>query len=306
MDAAELLHDLSERGRLPVEAISAAEADRASAVAIFLDTIERHLSAGSIEAGPAPDALFLIFHLLGAWRETSAYRPLARLLRLPPDEVNYALGGALTENTHQVMAAVFDGDPSPLYEIVLDERADEFVRSRMCEAVAMAAVHCNLPREEAAGFLRRCYRDLKPQDECFVWQGWQAAIALLGLVELEPLVEQAFSRGLISTSWLEIKHFKADLQRAIYDPAALFGPRCEYSLFGDVIEEFSSWHCYQPMVAGTDFASGWKDYAPAHNPFRRVGRNDPCPCGSGKKFKKCCLTTAAAQPTVLEAGAGSF
>src|SRR4051812_25874419 len=21
----------------------------------------------------------------------------------------------------------------------------------------------------------------------------------------------------------------------------------------------------------------------------KVGRNDPCPCGSGKKFKKCCL-----------------
>ncbi|EAA3892892.1 SEC-C metal-binding domain-containing protein, partial [Salmonella enterica] len=20
-----------------------------------------------------------------------------------------------------------------------------------------------------------------------------------------------------------------------------------------------------------------------------VGRNDPCPCGSGKKFKQCCL-----------------
>jgi uncharacterized protein len=23
----------------------------------------------------------------------------------------------------------------------------------------------------------------------------------------------------------------------------------------------------------------------------RVSRNDPCPCGSGKKFKKCCLDT---------------
>ena len=22
---------------------------------------------------------------------------------------------------------------------------------------------------------------------------------------------------------------------------------------------------------------------------RKVGRNDPCPCGSEKKFKKCCL-----------------
>ena len=22
---------------------------------------------------------------------------------------------------------------------------------------------------------------------------------------------------------------------------------------------------------------------------KSIGRNDPCPCGSGKKFKKCCL-----------------
>ncbi len=25
------------------------------------------------------------------------------------------------------------------------------------------------------------------------------------------------------------------------------------------------------------------------NPFKQIGRNDPCPCGSGKKFKRCCL-----------------
>jgi len=23
----------------------------------------------------------------------------------------------------------------------------------------------------------------------------------------------------------------------------------------------------------------------------RIGRNEPCPCGSGKKFKKCCFTS---------------
>jgi uncharacterized protein YecA (UPF0149 family) len=28
---------------------------------------------------------------------------------------------------------------------------------------------------------------------------------------------------------------------------------------------------------------------PYENPFKGVGRNDPCPCGSGKKFKRCCL-----------------
>jgi hypothetical protein len=30
------------------------------------------------------------------------------------------------------------------------------------------------------------------------------------------------------------------------------------------------------------------------NDSDRVGRNDPCPCGSGKKFKKCCINKAGA------------
>ena len=29
--------------------------------------------------------------------------------------------------THRVMAAVFDGDPQPIYNIILDENADEFI-----------------------------------------------------------------------------------------------------------------------------------------------------------------------------------
>ena len=33
--------------------------------------------------------------------------------------------------------------------------------------------------------------------------------------------------------------------------------------------------------------AGPAPFAPA--PVAKVGRNDPCPCGSGKKFKKCCL-----------------
>lgn len=35
------------------------------------------------------------------------------------------------------------------------------------------------------------------------------------------------------------------------------------------------------------------EFGPSSPPVRRqsprVGRNDPCPCGSGKKYKKCCL-----------------
>ena len=28
--------------------------------------------------------------------------------------------------------------------------------------------------------------------------------------------------------------------------------------------------------------------APFTRDFKKIGRNDPCPCGSGKKFKFCC------------------
>jgi uncharacterized protein len=27
--------------------------------------------------------------------------------------------------------------------------------------------------------------------------------------------------------------------------------------------------------------------------MEKVGRNDPCPCGSGKKYKQCCMTRQA-------------
>ena len=53
-------------------------------------------------------------------------------------------------------------------------------------------------------------------------------------------------------------------------------------------------------AAGEDYAANEKDYydpsSPAGNiairqePVKvgpKIGRNDPCPCGSGKKFKNC-------------------
>jgi len=31
------------------------------------------------------------------------------------------------------------------------------------------------------------------------------------------------------------------------------------------------------------------EYGTKKEPIIKIGRNDPCPCGSGKKYKKCCL-----------------
>ena len=44
--------------------------------------------------------------------------------------------------------------------------------------------------------------------------------------------------------------------------------------------------CYIDGTPGGEAGERGGDAAAA--PGLRVGRNDPCPCGSGKKFKKCC------------------
>jgi L-asparaginase II len=52
----------------------------------------------------------------------------------------------LVETAHRVMVAVFDGDPKPIFEIILDPEAEEFVRSRMCEALAMLVLRSEAVR----------------------------------------------------------------------------------------------------------------------------------------------------------------
>src|SRR3954447_15700452 len=115
MDASQVLRELNKTGGFPVEAIRTAQANRDAMVPVFLECIDECLTAGG--ASSHWSALFFVFHLLGEWREKSAYRPLAKLLRLPEDAIDAILGGAIIETVHRVMAGVFDGDPEPLYEV---------------------------------------------------------------------------------------------------------------------------------------------------------------------------------------------
>ena len=80
------------------------------------------------------------------------------------------------------------------------------------------------------------------------------------------------------------------------------GRGSEFEPFGDTIEELSGWHCFdeeseESEEDSEDGAGVWDGpkppNVPAVNPFKGIGRNDPCPCGSGKKFKKCCLNNTA-------------
>ena len=59
-------------------------------------------------------------------------------------------------------------------------------------------------------------------------------------------------------------------------------------LIEDTVAEMNWWVCFKE---GTDATTSAYP-ATAKQPIvegKKIGRNDPCPCGSGKKYKKCCL-----------------
>jgi hypothetical protein len=295
MDLPTILDRLAHAEGMPEDAILAARAQRAAVAPVLIDLVERYL-AGEAAAEELEGALFYAFHLLGEWRETAAYRPLARLLMLAEGELEVVLGDAVAETTQRVMAAVFDGDPQPLYAVIEAEHADPFVRSRMLETLAMLAVSGRLARDEVARYLRDAFGRLRPHESNFVWFGWQSAIAALGLSELSGLVRKAFARGLIDPGEMRFADFAVDLRYARAHPATPWRSSVadEFAPFEDTIAKFASW---QLGAAADDLEPGLDDdlafdpleQEPAINPFRDVGRNDPCPCGSGKKFKRCCL-----------------
>jgi preprotein translocase subunit SecA len=69
------------------------------------------------------------------------------------------------------------------------------------------------------------------------------------------------------------------------------GPDCDHDHDHDHHDHGAPGH-----VHGPDCNHGHQHHAPIAQYVRatpKVGRNDPCPCGSGKKHKKCCLTATA-------------
>jgi preprotein translocase subunit SecA len=57
-------------------------------------------------------------------------------------------------------------------------------------------------------------------------------------------------------------------------------------------EQVPMWEQRQDRVSYSHGGDG--ESQPVKKDSKKVGRNDPCPCGSGKKFKKCCANKPAA------------
>jgi hypothetical protein len=239
--------------------------------------------------------LFRGLFILGGRRDPQAFEPLLRLLRRPPDEVEWLLGDAITETLARIAAGVFDGNADALFAAIVDRRIDEFVREALLGAATFLAWEGRIERETMARFLERFYEERLAEDEDMAWIAWLEAVALLGLRPLAPMVERAWREGRILDGILDPSHFAADLARAESAPEDIARFKDANLGYVDDVLEALAWTRrdaeLEADAAGDPFpeADWLSANEPVINPWRHVGRNDPCPCGSGKKAKRCCL-----------------
>ena len=276
----DLVAALSAAKYLPVPEmrVALAEPDRiADAVLAVLERAGREPDLAESEA----DLLFWGLHVLGSVGETRAYRPLIRLLALDGESLDILLGDAVSTTLIRLLIGVFDGDAAPLGALLVDSTVDDGVRNAGFAALAYLTQTGRIPRQETQALLVRFDDKRAAVEGDLAWAGWEEAIALLGLRDLAERVAAARRDGRLNAANSDPAWFSRALREAEAEGGDL--GRFDPLRFGPIDD---------PLADLAWTAESFRQ--PVRNPLKNVGRNDPCPCGSGKKFKKCCLDKAVA------------
>jgi hypothetical protein len=236
--------------------------------------------------------LFWGVHVMAAARDAAAFPDMLRLLALPEERLDALLGDATTQTGARLIAGTFNDDHDALMAFIEQSALDAHMRWLALEALAFLTFDGRIARSETEDFLRRLYERRLFDEAGLVGYGWSAACALLGLDSMEPLVKAAFEAGLIDESICDFEGWQGILADAHARPADAGRFRDENCGYLDDLYESMMWVHGPDMDAGEeDDPEAWlPPPEPVRNPLRHVGRNDPCPCGSGKKYKKCCLS----------------
>ena len=280
-DAEALCRALSQAETLPEPLLRRALAEPD----LVAEEILRLLSEAGAGAELTPEQENLLFwglHVLAHARDARLLAPLLRFLRQDEETVDAILGDAVTTTLARVIASLFDGRTDALFALIRDSTVDDAVRQALLAACVFLTVEGRIAREAMSDLLVR-FDDAQAAVEGGIgWIAWEEAIAYLGLRELAPRAEAARRDKRITDEFSDAAWFKETLREAERKPddRSRLDP-WNHGTLDDPIAQ----------LAWTKAGYGM----PAVNPFKDVGRNDPCPCGSGRKFKKCCLGKEEAQ-----------
>jgi len=277
LEPAEVLADLSSDEHDPREALESADGHRSVLVEPLLRAIEGALGHPS-SASPEEATLFsYALYLLARWREPRAYPYVVRWLSLSGEAPFHIAGDVVTQDGGRILAAVCKGDLEPIKALVLDRSANQGGRGAGVSALALLAAWAEVPRESILALLLWLAREGLEREPGQVWNNLAVGSANIEALPLFPELRRAYADGLIEPEFI--------------DPSEL--DEIESAPRGSVVEQTREQ--YPPIDDVVEATAWWgRSRSPrsvAVEPYRappRVGRNEPCPCGSGKKFKKCC------------------
>lgn len=278
---AALIQDLAAADHRPTAALREALKHPGAIAEVTLPLLEA-AAAGRALSPEEMNLLFWGLHVMAHARDGRALPPLLALLRQDEDTLDAVLGDAVTSTLAKVLASLFDGDTAPLFRLILDSTVDDYVRMALLATCTFLTLEGRIAREAMHTLLVRFDEAKAAVEGEPAWVGWEETIARLGLRDLLPRVEAAQADGRIDPTYSEPAWFKDTLRRAETRPQdrSELDP-WQYGYLDDPVEALN-W-----TVEGAGL--------PQKNPVKDVGRNDPCPCGSGKKFKKCCLGKATSE-----------
>ena len=263
-------------------------------------------------------------YLLAYFREKRAFRPTLRILSGPGEALDDLFGDTLTERMSNILASMFDGDPEPLRRLVEDDRLNVWARSAAIESFVVLAASGQLQASEVAQYFGELFAGRLPRTPGYVWDALADAVGHLPAPELLDAVKQSFEEDLHEDNPSGFKYIVADAEMSRKSRAKLMAER--YDLIRNTVDEMSWWAAFDeeenakrrraqdgnvprddagPREVHDAGSFGDVEKESADRAMRetgvvsaggqfvrqepKVGRNDPCPCGSGKKFKKCCL-----------------
>ncbi|WP_289997485.1 SEC-C metal-binding domain-containing protein [Aquibium sp. ELW1220] len=297
----DIIRDFAESDTVPEKAINAALAEPEGFVDAAIALMDRVSVADA--SSHEHDALCVLAHVLAEIGDRRAFLPLLRLVAHRPGEDPF--GDALTLTIPVVLISLMGENATALEGPMLDTEVDQFARHACFRAWTHAVVTGAIDRAHAQAFLAAYLEQTRLPRHDFGLSSWADAATTLRFGDLKDVARRHLPvRVPGKPAWLQpdptFQDFEAMLAKAEENPDAAEG-EATLKPFASTIAELSTWHGYSEEFRQRradierrkiqDLMEGGRREAQTvqENPYRHVGRNDPCPCGSGKKYKKCCL-----------------
>lgn len=274
---------------------------------LFVAEIERVADGGSIfrdEARKEFNGLFsFAVYLAAEKRDARAYRPLVRVCHCTAERADELFGDDVGSTLGRLLASVCDGDLAPLEALAEDAAAAMWCRYAALYAMAVRVVEGDASRDDRIAYLDAfCEREAQALRRGAGYDAdgvdlltWAAHTASeIGPAPLLPKIRAWLAEGLIDPSVAGLRSYERKAALPVADCLAEAAEDDDNRYITDGLALIAGWFCFEEEVPSAKAPPPLRMSDPVQHTGTvardtpKVGRNDPCPCGSGKKYKKCC------------------